>query len=120
MERTTHVIATLVFAFILALAGCGKSQSKGSKAKSAQDAKAMSEKAGSTATGNTSKGTNSGSSSGGVTCDAALDGVGFCSSDAEIVFCAGGVWWILDCTAIDETAFCGEDESSGLIDCYLP
>lgn len=107
---TAMVLAALLFT------GCGGNKKKGSTAKSAGDAKAMSQKTGSEATGHKSEAMSSGATSGGVTCDAGLEGVGFCATDAQIVFCSGGTWWVLDCAALD--AFCGEDEANGTIDCY--
>jgi len=108
----------LAFAVMLAACGGAKGPSKGSTAKTAAAAKESSAKAGSQATANTSKATMSGTGRDGVTCDASIEGVGFCASDAEIVFCSGGNWWVLDCSAIDPDAFCGTDET-GLVDCWV-
>ena len=42
-----------------------------------------------------------------VTCDDSIDGLAFCASDADVVFCSDGAWWTLSCPAIDELSFCG-------------
>lgn len=99
----------------LAFACGGGGPTKGSKATSASGAK---EKAGSKATAATDKATMSGDTRDGVTCDTTIDGVGFCATDAQIVFCSGGNWWVLNCTAIDPKAFCGTD-TAGVIDCWV-
>src|SRR5262245_38790447 len=86
----------------LLIGGCA-ARVKGGGAKSASAAQMSkdSQKTGSTAKGSSSA-TSTGSDSGGVTCDASLDGVGFCDTDNSIVFCAGGSWYQLSCGAIAE------------------
>ncbi len=52
-----------------------------------------------------------------VGCDEALEGLAWCDSAAELAFCTGGEWWVLDCTHPDiDGDFCGD--SGDTVDCY--
>jgi hypothetical protein len=97
---------------------CGKPPARGSGAKSTTTAKDSGQKTSSTVTNASAKGSSSGATKDGVTCDGSLEGVGYCAADTTVVFCAGGQWWALECSALDETAFCGVDEA-GLLDCWV-
>ena len=55
----------------------------------------------------------------GVTCDASVEGLAWCDSEVDVAFCSGGTWWSLDCSAVDEAAFCGYDIDSDVIDCFV-
>jgi len=104
------------------LGGCGGDsgatvkKAGGKKGSAAADAK---QKSGDTATGNRSSGTDQGAESDGIVCDANLEGVGWCSSDAAIVLCAEGSWWLVDCSAVSDGAYCGYDEDADVVDCYV-
>lgn len=104
---------------LLGLAACGGSKVKGGGARTASAASMSksSQKTGSAAKGKQSAAMSSGSSRDGVTCDAALEGLGFCADASTIVFCAGGDWYALDCEELASGAFCGQDGST--IDCYV-
>jgi hypothetical protein len=60
-----------------------------------------------------------GQESEGVVCDASLEGVGWCADDANILFCSGDTWWLLDCTTVEADAFCGYDLEEEIVDCYV-
>lgn len=109
------IIATLSLSLLL---GCGGKQ-RGGGAKTAATAQSnkSSQKTGSAAAAKQSSAMNQGASKDGVGCDASLEGVGFCATEGSIVFCAGGTWWLLDCTDIDDKAFCGQLGST--IDCFI-
>ena len=110
----------MMMALVVLAVGCGKpAPAKGSGAKSTSAAKDSGQKASAQVKNGTSKAQSSGATKDGVTCDASLEGVGFCGSDTTVVFCTQGQWWALECTAIDSTAYCGVDPESGL-DCWLP
>jgi hypothetical protein len=53
-----------------------------------------------------------------ATCDGAFEATGFCADDRQAVVCSGGHWWALDCAALYDGAFCGEDTALHAIDCY--
>jgi hypothetical protein len=91
-------------------AGCSKKAAftKGGTAK---------DKTGGTAKADQSMANMQGPSYMGSTCDGAAEGDGFCASDSSIVFCAGGNWFLLDCSQIDGFPSCGEDDS-GDVDCF--
>jgi hypothetical protein len=103
---------------ILPLAACNSGATKAG-GKTGSEAASAKQKSGSQAKGNRESGAAQGPDYEGVTCDSGLEGVGWCSSDAEIVFCSQGEWWLLDCGAIDEGAFCGFDEAAEEVDCYV-
>lgn len=118
MKSSLIMSVTVIAA--LSLVGCGGSnRTKGGGARDAAAAKTSNEKTGGTAAANQSKGTDKGADLGGITCDSALEGVGFCSSDTEIDFCAGGRWWVLNCPAVEAGAFCGLELNSNTVDCYV-
>ena len=118
------VLRDLVCVSILALAlpiaavasGCSSSSKlqKGGGAKGAA-AQSANQKVGGTATGDLSAATDNGATYEEVTCDDSDDGLGWCDSDTEVVFCSGGHFYVLDCSSVDGD-FCGEDGST--IDCY--
>lgn len=112
--RTSILVTILALTFV----GCGGSKKAGGakNATSAQTSKG-SQKTGSAATGGQSSATAQGSTKDGVTCDASLNGVGFCASESSIVFCSGGSWYALDCSDIEDGAYCGQDGDT--IDCYV-
>jgi hypothetical protein len=109
------------FSFVMCLvaaAACGGgSKAKGGGAKG-QAAQSANQKAGGGAEGDHSKGTDKGAMYEGVTCDSSTDGLAWCDSDTEIAVCAGGEWWLLDCSS-DQIGgdFCGDDGAT--VDCYL-
>ena len=82
-------------------------------------AKAAGQKSGATAKSNKDKGTDLGVEYLGVTCDASDEGLGWCDDDTNIVFCAGGHFWSLDCGQIDG-AVCGENVELNEMDCFAP
>ncbi len=109
------MLATLM----MCLGACGKAApTKGSGAKTTDAAKSSGQKASPKVAAEKSKGTSSGASKDGVTCDASLEGVGFCATDTTVVFCTGGEWWALECSALDAASFCGVDDL-GALDCWL-
>jgi hypothetical protein len=108
---------TRMIAIALALAACGTSNtpSKGSSAKGA-DAKGAGQKTGSTATSDKSMASSDGASYESVTCDDTEEGVAWCDDDTHVVFCSGGAWYSLDCSAIGGD-FCAESDDT--VDCYV-
>jgi hypothetical protein len=116
-----RVAALSFFAFVMvptvgALEGCKGSSSKvkGGGARGA-DAQSAGQKVGGTASGDTSMAMDNGASYEEVTCDSSDDGVGWCDSDTNLVFCSSGHFYLLDCSQIGGD-FCGEDGTT--IDCY--
>jgi hypothetical protein len=107
-------IRTIMFA--LALVACGSSgqATKGSGAKGS-GAKDAGQKAGGTAEGDKGMASSDGSEYEGVTCDETFEGVAWCDSDTTIVFCTGGTWWALDCSAVGGDV-CAELDDT--VDCY--
>lgn len=108
------------FSFVMCLvaAACGgggtKAKGGGAKGSAAQGA---GQKGGGTAQSDHSMGNDMGATYEGVTCDASTDGLAWCDSDTEIAFCAGGEWWLLDCSAPAIGGdFCGDDGET--VDCY--
>ena len=55
----------------------------------------------------------------GVTCDASMEGAAWCDTETEVAFCSGGVWYLMDCSALDELAWCGYDEAYDVVDCFV-
>lgn len=76
------------------------------------------QQSGSRARGAQSSAANQGSESNGVACDGALEGAGVCASETQVLFCAGGIWWLLDCGQLVSGAFCGYDSATLAVDCY--
>ena len=101
---------------MIALAACGTSSSptKNSSAKGS-GAKAAGQKAGGTAEGNKSTATSNGTEYEDVACDDTMEGVAWCDSDTTVIFCTGGSWYSLDCSAIGGD-FCAELDDT--VDCY--
>ena len=80
-------------------------------------AKGSGQHVGGHATADRSKGADKGATYEDLTCDAGLDGLAWCDSAAEIAFCSGGEWWILDCTHPDiDGDFCADNGAT--VDCY--
>ena len=52
-------------------------------------------------------------------CDKALDGVAFCDTDVDVVFCSDGHWWTLDCGAVEDHAWCGLELDEHVVDCFV-
>lgn len=111
-------ILLVVFASLGAPAcgGDGATKAGGEKAAAAKEG---GQKGGSVATGAKSSGQSAGPERDGLACDASAEGVGWCDSDAEIVFCSEGSWWLLDCAAVTDGAYCGYDEGLNEVDCYV-
>jgi hypothetical protein len=110
----------LAVASTLALGACSDSSTgKASKGGGQKGTAAMGtgQKAGSSAEGDKSKGMDESATYEGVTCDSSTEGLAWCDSDTDIAFCAGGEWWLLDCSHPDIGGdFCGDDGDT--IDCY--
>jgi hypothetical protein len=90
-----------------------KASKKGAAAKKAK------QKPGAKATASREKASAKGSTHDGLECDADLDGVAWCGSDFELVFCADGDWYVLDCSAVDEASFCGTSVEDMTVDCWV-
>ena len=123
ITRTVLVISSLDLATpsVMMLEGCSVDLGellKGGGEKGAA-AKTAGQKSGSTATSNKDKGTDLGVEYLGVTCDESDEGLGWCDDDTNIVFCAGGHFWSLDCGQIDG-AVCGENVELNEMDCFSP
>lgn len=113
----TPILASIFVAFIASLCGgCGAKKAGGAKSAASATASRSSQKTGSAAATNQSSATNQGGSRDGVACDGAASGVGFCASDSTIAFCASGSWWLLDCSDVEEGAYCGQ--AGDTIDCF--
>jgi hypothetical protein len=97
--------------------GGTKGTGKGSSAKTAAAAKTEKQKAGGKAEGAQSKAQSKGDTYEEITCDAETEDLGFCGDETQIVFCNGGTWYVLDCSAAAEGAFCGEE--GDVVDCYV-
>jgi hypothetical protein len=109
----TPILASIFVAFIASLCGgCGAKKAGGAKSAASATASKSSQKTGSAAATNQSSAT----SRDGVACDGAASGVGFCASDSTIAFCASGSWWLLDCSEVEEGAYCGQ--AGDTIDCF--
>jgi hypothetical protein len=96
---------------------------KGAGAHSPTAAKTAGEKttSSSKAVNDTAKAADKGASipdtGGDVACDADHELEAFCADDTNLVFCTGGHWYSLDCSAA-EGGSCGEDVSASTVDCY--
>lgn len=122
MTRNRRSVFVVVFGLALGLVGCGGSggaKTKGGGDKGAAAAKASNQKSGSNATSKMGSAQSQGSDSGGITCDGDLEGIAWCDSDTNIIFCSGGTWYLLDCEAFEAGAFCGVDLESAEVDCYV-
>jgi hypothetical protein len=113
------LVLVLVLASLGGLTACGGSaRTKGGGAKNPAAAKDAKEKAGSKATSAKSSAEDKGPTYEAVACDGSFEGVGFCSSDSEVIFCSGGQWWALDCGKLESGAVCALDLSTVSVDCY--
>lgn len=54
-----------------------------------------------------------------VACDDESEGLGFCSDEDTIVFCAENQWYELDCPLLEEGAFCAEIIDTTELDCFV-
>ena len=112
--KSTFLVVSLSFAF--AACGGGSKPAKGGGARGAA-AKGSGQTSGGTATGDKGQGTQKGETYEGVTCDSSTDGLAWCDSDTDVVFCSGGVWYLLDCSSPEIGGdVCGETDDT--IDCY--
>ena len=117
MDRSTNSLI-LILAMIGSLVACsGGSKPQKGGGQMGTAAKDAGQKAGGHAEGDKSKGTDMGSTYDSVTCDSSTEGLAWCDSETNIAFCAGGEWWILDCSHPDIGGdFCGDDGQT--VDCY--
>ena len=94
----------------------GSHAKKGGGSKGAS-AKGSGQHVGGHATADRSKGVQRGSSYEDLGCDAEDEGLAWCDSETELAFCAGGEWWVLDCSHPDiDGDFCGDVGNT--VDCY--
>jgi hypothetical protein len=110
MKRTQWMMIALV-----ALAACSDNKPTKGGGDKGMKAKDDGQMAGGSAKGKMSMGTDKGSSYDSLTCDDSAEGVAWCDDDYDIVFCSGGEWWLLDCTAAGY-GYCGDDGET--VDCY--
>src|SRR5262245_55409200 len=96
IHRFVCVFFVTAFTAVMACAG-GGTKTKGAGVKGAAAAKSSDQKSGGNAKATMGSATNQGATAHDATCDADLDGVGWCDSDSEIIFCASGSWYLLDC-----------------------
>lgn len=112
-DRTPAFVAAIA---ILAMsAACSSSDNvkgAGYKGKDATD-----QKVGTTAKGAQSKALDKGTGAlDGVNCTQTNEGMGWCNSDLEIFWCAGGHFYSLDCKTVDGKV-CAYTDSSKTVDC---
>jgi hypothetical protein len=82
-------------------------------------AKTSNQKSGGRAAGAQSQATDRGTEVDGILCDVTTEGLAWCDSDTTIVFCAGGDWYELNCSAIEADAFCGLELPERIVDCFV-
>jgi hypothetical protein len=99
----------------------GDSKKKIAKtSKKGKDAKELDQRGGANVFANKTKAKPQGKGSdGGIPCDAALDGLAWCETENQAVFCADGEWYALDCVDVEEGAFCGMDIDTQTVDCFV-
>lgn len=117
LSSVSVVLAAL--ALVSALAACGGGDDGGKKkgsGKKGRDAVNNGQTTGGTAQSGAGSAQGAGQDFDGVPCDAEAEGIAWCASDTEVVFCSGGEWYILDCWDIGAD-YCAEDDFS--VDCYL-
>ena len=107
-----------VAAATLALPAC-KSGAQKAGGTTGSTAKSKGQQGGAQATGSRDQASDQGAERDGLVCDESSDGVGWCESDSEVVFCAEGSWWLLDCAVVEEGAYCGYDDAANEVDCYV-
>lgn len=78
-----------------------------------------SQQSGSSARNAMSSATDRGAMQGGLACDSALEGAGVCANETQVLFCASGTWWLLDCSVLAAGGFCAYDPSLSSVDCYV-
>ena len=54
----------------------------------------------------------------GVDCTAELEGLAWCDTDSELLFCSDGEWYQLDCAKLESGGFCGFDLESLEVSCF--
>ena len=121
---TTKLLAvTLCMGFVYACGGSSpSSQSPGAHAQKGGGqkgaaAKGSGQHVGGHATNDRAKGADKGATYEDLTCDGDLEGLAWCDSETELAFCAGGQWWVLDCSHPDiDGDFCGDNGAT--VDCY--
>jgi hypothetical protein len=124
--KVASVLASLalISPAFLATQGCSsttsaKPKAKAGGAKGPAAASTDKQKGGAKATAKKDSGMNKGAEVDGVACDAALEGIAWCGSESEVVFCAAGAWYALDCAQVESGAFCGEDVDTNTVDCFV-
>jgi hypothetical protein len=109
----------LVAPLVVTTQGCSSSAKKKSKAaapKTVAAAEAAKEKTGAVALGSKDKATTK-PEEGGKPCTADLENLGFCATEATIVFCSAGVWHELSCPALGTgTDICAAE--GAVVDCF--
>lgn len=121
MNRT---IATGLIACVLLLGACGPAPAMnrdgGASAQRGGGARQpmAAQQSGSTARGAQGSAASQGTDSNGVACESALEGAGVCANETQVLFCAGGTWWLLDCAQLASGGFCGYDSATLAVDCY--
>ena len=113
------LVGTMAWLAVLALAACNGGEPRPAGGASGSSAKEKNQQGGSSATGARNQASNQGGERDGLVCDDASYGVGWCENDSEIVFCAEGSWWLLDCSLVEEGAYCAYDEASNEVDCFI-
>ncbi len=120
MRTVTRVLTVLAALTIMAptvstLEGCKKTAKAKGVGNKGASAKSDGQKTGGNASGAKSKAASKGDTAEDVKCDADFEGVAWCGSDTSVVFCSGGEWYELDCSAAG-LGVCAEDEDH-LVDC---
>src|SRR5712691_9864058 len=101
MFRTfTRVVAIASLLALMVPVGCSKSSKTKGGGEKGPAAQTANQKVGGTAKGDQTKADDKGAEYEAVTCDASDEGLGWCDSETEIVFCSGEHFWVLDCSAI--------------------
>jgi hypothetical protein len=52
-----------------------------------------------------------------INCDASNEGVAYCENDDNELFCSGGSWYELSCASVAAGYWCGEDDTTHVVDC---
>jgi hypothetical protein len=95
----------------------GGSHAHKSSPKKGSEARDSGQHVGGHATHDRSRGNDRGASYEDLTCDQSDEGLAWCDSDTELVFCSGGEWWSLDCAHPDINGdFCGDEGTT--VDCF--
>ena len=117
MFRNLNAVIVVIAALAsLAACGSGNKPAKGGGAKGTA-AKTSGQKAGGHAEADRAKGTSSGATYEEVACDGTTEGLAWCDSDTSLALCAGGEWFVLDCSSAEIAGdFCADDGTN--VDCY--